>query len=209
MLGLQMDLAESCERRISVGHTDSRRSELLEFLQSILDQGSLEPRVFERLRGRMVFFEGFSFGRVPNRAVRTLSAAFRNASTSVRLHRELELCIGALMDRVKCASPLIIQPCSRETWILFTDGACEPVLFGPNRRVAGFFGESVDTQIMERLFVSSSNPIYELEIAPILSPCASGRACWRECSLCVILITRERSTLASVVLPIPSLLTRG
>ena len=177
MLGLQMDLTASCERRISVGHTDSRRSELVDFLQGILDQGSLEPRVFERLRGRMVFFEGFSFGRVPNSAVRTLSAACRNASTSVKLHRELELCIRALMDRVNCASPLIIQPCSRETWILFTDGACEPekcwggigaVLFGPNRRVAGFFGESVDAQIMERLFASSSNPIYELEIAPIL-----------------------------------------
>ena len=177
MLGLQVDLTESCERRISVGHTDSRRSELLEFLQGILDQGSLEPRVFERLRGRMVFFEGFSFGRVPNRAVRALSAACRNAPTAVRLHRELEFCIGTLMDRVKCASPLVIQPCSRETWILFTDGACEPekcwggvgaVLFGPNRRVAGFFGESVDPQIMQRLFASSANPIYELEIAPIL-----------------------------------------
>ena len=114
---------------------------------------------------------------IPNRAVRTLSAACRNASSAVRLGRELELCVSALKGRVRCATPLIIQPCSGETWILFTDGACEPekcwggvgaVLFGPNRRVAGFFGESVDTQITQRLFASSSNPIYELEIAPIL-----------------------------------------
>ena len=177
MLGLQMDLSCSHERRISLGHTDSRRSELVDFLQGILNQGSLEPRVFERLRGRMVFFEGFSFGRVPNRAIRTLSAACKSVSSAVRLHRELEMSIGVVMDRVKCATPLVIQPCSMETWILFTDGACEPekcwggvgaVLLGPNRRVAGFFGESVDAHTMQRLLALSSNPIYELEIAPIL-----------------------------------------
>ena len=177
MLGPQMDLTCSHERRISVGHTDSRRSELVDFLQGILGQGSLEPRVFERLRGRMVFFEGFLFGRVPNRAVRTLSDACKNATSAVHLNRELETSIRVLVDRVQCATPLIIQPCSKETWILFTDGACEPekcwggvgaVLLGPNRRVAGFFGESVDSQIMQRLLASSSNPIHELEIAPIL-----------------------------------------
>ena len=125
----------------------------------------------------MVFFEGFSFGRVPNRAIRTLSAACKSVSSAVRLHLELETSIGVLMDRVKCATPLVIQPCSRVTWILFTDGACEPekcwggvgaVLLGPNRRVAGFFGESVDAHMMQRLLAASSNPIYELEIAPIL-----------------------------------------
>ena len=70
-----------------------------------------------------------------------------------------------------------MQPVSRQTWILFTDGACEPdkswggigaVLFGPNGQVAGFFGESVSPRIMSLLLKQSRNPIFELELAPIL-----------------------------------------
>ena len=83
----------------------------------------------------------------------------------------------SLVQRVSSAEPLCIQPLSQDTWILYTDGACElekcwggigAVLFGPNRCVAGFFGESVDARVMKKLFSHSKNPIFELEIAPIL-----------------------------------------
>ena len=177
MLGLQVDLSTSANRRIMIGHTVSRREELTSFLQGILDVGKIEPRTFERLRGRMVFFEGYSFGRVPSCAVRTLAAACKAATSPVSLDAELKNAISTLLRRVASAEPLIVQPISRQTWILFTDGACEPdkswggigaVLFGPNGQVAGFFGESVSPRIMSLLLKQSKSPIFELELAPIL-----------------------------------------
>ena len=177
MLGLQVDLSTSANRKIMIGHTDSRRDELASFLRGILDAGEIEPRAFERLRGRMVFFEGYSFGRVPSCAVRALASACKTATSLVTLNAELKSAIAILLQRVATAEPLCVQPISRETWILFTDGACEPdrgwggigaVLFGPNGQVAGFFGESVSQDIMGPLLKKSKNPIFELELAPIL-----------------------------------------
>ena len=125
----------------------------------------------------MVFFEGYSFGRVPCCAVRTLASACKVATSPVVLNQELRSAVMSLVQRVSSAEPLCIQPLSQDTWILYTDGACEPekcwggigaVLFGPNRCVAGFFGESVDARVTKKLFSHSKNPIFELEIAPIL-----------------------------------------
>ena len=177
MLGLQVDLTASASRKIMIGHTASRREELTSFLQGVLDAEKIEPRTFERLRGRMFFFEGYSFGRVPSCAVRALASACKAATAPVSLDAELKSAIYILLQRVATAEPLCVQPISRETWILFTDGACEPdrgwggigaVLFGPNCQVAGFFGESVSPKIMSRLLKQSKNPIVELELAPIL-----------------------------------------
>ena len=176
MLGLQVDLSMSASRKIMIGHTASRREELTSFLQGVLDAGKIEPRTFERLRGRMVFFEGYSFGRVPSCAVRALTSC-KAATSPVSLDAELKSAVSILLRRVATAEPLCVQPISRETWILFTDGACEPdrgwggiaaVLFGPNCQVAGFFGESVSPKIMSLLFKQSKNLIFELELAPIL-----------------------------------------
>ena len=177
MLGLQVDMSQSTSREVFIGHTSSRREELSTFLQGILDAGKIEPRVFERLRGRMVFFEGYSFGRVPCCALRTLASACRVATSPVVLDQELRSAVMSLVQRVSSAEPLRIQPLSQDTWILYTDGACEPekcwggigaVLFGPNRCVAGYFGEPVDARVMKKLLSRSKNPIFELEIAPIL-----------------------------------------
>ena len=177
MLGLQVDPSTSANRKIMIGHTDSRRDELASFLRGILEAGEIEPRTFERLRGRMVFFEGYSFGRVPSCAVRALASACKTATSPVSLNAELKGAIAILLQRVATAEPLCVQPISRETWILFTDGACEPdrgwggigaVLFGPNGQVAGFFGESVSQDVMGPLLKQSKNPIFELELAPIL-----------------------------------------
>ena len=120
---------------------------------------------------------GFSFRRFflrgrPNRAIKTLSAACKRAASAVLLTHELDLSIRILMDRVTSSFPLLIQMCSQDTWILFTDGTCEPekcwggiraVLFSPNR-------DSLENQLNAACAASwlFSSPKYELEIAPIL-----------------------------------------
>ncbi|CAE7296178.1 car, partial [Symbiodinium sp. CCMP2592] len=176
-LGLQVDLSNTEDRVILVGHTDKRRDELCTALNEVLERGEMEPRPFERLKGRMVFFEGYSFGRVSNQAVRTLSRACKHKNSAVPLNALHRSALQFLIERTKSAEPLRVQPCLRATWILFTDGACEAekswggiggVLFAPNGSCAGYFGESVPDELMKQLLSFSKNPIFELEIAPIL-----------------------------------------
>ena len=176
-LGLQVDLSSSTARRVLVGHTDKRREELQSSLSDVLESGYLEPRAFERLRGRMVFFEGYSFGRVSNHAVRTLAHSCKSERQRLVLTNAHKDALGVLIARVSSATPLVIQPSIRSTWILFTDGACEPerrwggiggVLVAPNRSVAGYFGEEVPSSLMDELLEVSQNPIFELELAPLV-----------------------------------------
>jgi hypothetical protein len=65
------------------------------------------------------------------------------------------------------------------SWIVFTDGACEGpdgrkeggiggVLIDPFGKVVSFFGGKVPGPIMEHLLTKSMNPIYELEVLPVL-----------------------------------------
>ncbi|CAE7226396.1 NaCP60E [Symbiodinium sp. CCMP2592] len=175
-LGLQVDLSHSAERRVLIGHTEKRKDELVESLNGIMDAGSIEPRSFERLRGRMVFFEGYSFGRVSNQAMRTLARASKS-SVTFELGLRHRAALQVLLDRVSSSAPLIVQPRIRSTWILFTDGACEPerqwggiggVLISPNGSCAGYFGEEVPSSLMHDLLAASKNPIFELELAPLL-----------------------------------------
>ena len=118
----------------------------------------------------MVFFEGYSFGRVANQSVRTLAKACRDSVAPVPLDQELTRALLEMKSRVGEDSPLQVTSRVKETWYLFTDGASTPeerwggigaVLFAPNGSCVGWFGEQV-------LLDKSSNPIYELEIAPIL-----------------------------------------
>ncbi len=73
MLGLMVSTAEMEDGAMKVIHTDERRAELRETIQSILERNALSGKEAERLRGTMVFFDGYTFGRVANGAVRSLS----------------------------------------------------------------------------------------------------------------------------------------
>ncbi|CAE7366831.1 unnamed protein product, partial [Symbiodinium sp. KB8] len=103
--------------------------------------------------------------------------ACRGEIASFKLGKVHKEALQVLLDRVKSSTPLLVQPSIRSTWILFTDGACEPerhwggiggVLFAPNGSCAGYFGEEVPRELMDHLMSFSKNPIFELEIAPLV-----------------------------------------
>ena len=82
-----------------------------------------------------------------------------------------------LRDRVLDGRPLKIEKAVHSTWLIFTDGACEPeqrkgsiggVLYDPCGCCLQFFGEEVPGEIMDDLLATSQNPIHELELMPIL-----------------------------------------
>ena len=69
MLGVQVDLRDFPKGIVRVGHTPERVAELREELKTIMAANSLDKVRAEKLRGRMVFFEGFAFGRMPSTAI--------------------------------------------------------------------------------------------------------------------------------------------
>ena len=176
MLGLCVDLTKVQHRVMKVGHTSKRKDELHRYLQEILSKGSLDSKAAERLRGRMVFFEGFSFGRVSNRAQRIIGRCAEKP-VATTLSEDLQWALRWLDSRVCESEPLSIDRNMIRTVLVFTDGACNPeegtggvggVLVSASGRVCEFFGEAVPSSLMDKLLSFSENPIFELELIPLL-----------------------------------------
>lgn len=96
---------------------------------------------------------------------------------SHRLSPEDRATLTFLRNRVLTAPPILIQPCQLDTWFVFTDGACDSqsgtggvggVLMAPNGKLIHHFSSRVPEKVMKLLLSKSENPIYELELAPVL-----------------------------------------
>ena len=177
MLGLVVDLSNVGDDCVAISHTDERRAELTTKIREILQAGVLTRKEAERLKGRMVFFEGFTFGRVANEAVKQLGRHITQGDSRGSMNNTLKQCLEFLADRVLQAGPVFIHRCLSDTWIIFTDGACSPeetsgsvggVLVSPKGIVMEYFSEKVPGDVTTRLFKESKNPIHELEVLPVL-----------------------------------------
>ena len=82
-----------------------------------------------------------------------------------------------LQLRILNGRPLRIERAMHSTWLVFTDGACEPeqrkgsiggVLYDPSGACLKFFGEETPSAIMDDFLSASKNPIHELELLPVL-----------------------------------------
>ena len=62
-LGLLVDLSDFPSGRVRIGHTESRRQELLSQLELHLEQDCLKPKDAEKL-GRLQWYDTFLFGRI-------------------------------------------------------------------------------------------------------------------------------------------------
>ena len=143
--------AEMEDGVMRVTHTDEHRAELRELretIQNILERNSLSGKEAERLRGRMVFFEGYTFGRVAIGAVRSLSRWCNSTTRVVALDLEMKANPSFLHSRVLEAQAISIERSLLSTWFVFTDGACSQaektgsiggVLVSPGGRWMCFF----------------------------------------------------------------------
>ena len=177
MLGLVVDMSDLHSGSVSISHTDERRRELIERIDEVLKSNSLTRKEAERLKGRMVFFEGYTFGRVANEAIKQLGRHITQGNHTGKLDASLRRCLHFLASRVLQAGPIKVQRCLNDTWIVFTDGACSPeegsgsvggVLISPYGDVLEFFSEKAPKDLAVRFFRDSKNPIHELEIVPVL-----------------------------------------
>ena len=195
-LGVELDLRDFCRAEARIGHTSERREEIGAVLDDILRASCVTAKQAESLRGRLHWFESFAFGRVANGAVKTLGdLSLRGLKQIVLRPGEIrDLCF--LRDRVLQAPPLKLTPTCLMSWVVFTDGACEGpdgaktgsiggVLVCPRGTLVQFFGGQVPVDLMELLLSKSKNPIYELEVMPILvaillwgATCERAQVCW-------------------------------
>ena len=75
------------------------------------------------------------------------------------------------------AVPIRIGPKLHQPWIIFSDGSSEPedgtgafggVLVNPSGQCQHFFSSSIPSHCIQSLLKHSGNPIYELEILPLI-----------------------------------------
>ena len=177
MLGVVMDLSESHSCKVTIGHTKERSSELAEAIEGHLRTGAISSKEAERLRGRMIFFEGFSFGRVACSAVKSLGKCVELRRSSITLDDDMRFNLEFLKTRVESSQPIRIGPRLHKPWIIFSDGSSEPeagtgaiggVLVNPLGQCQHFFSAQIPSSCISRLLVDSGNPIYELEILPLV-----------------------------------------
>ena len=176
-LGLEIDSSGFAGGRVLVGHTENRREELHGQLDAFLRDNAMSAKDAERLRGRMIFFEGYTFGRVANAAVKALGRLCTGPRAARTLDTSSRSALQFLKQRVLDGPPLTIERALHSTWFIFTDGACDQVaktgsiggvLYSPSGECLRFFGESVRAKLLDDLFSRSKNPIHELEVLPIL-----------------------------------------
>ena len=85
-LGLQFDLHKVDEGHFTLGHTNSRKRELLERIEAVIEGSDtlVSAIELERLHGRLAWFNAFVFGRTLKAAVGVISEFSRFSSNVVK-----------------------------------------------------------------------------------------------------------------------------
>ena len=159
---------------VSIGHTDSRREELLADVANIIAEGRPSSKGAERLRGRRICFDGFVFGRVAASCLRSLSRAEEANTHSDILDEKCKQSLKLLSEHVLTAGPVTIHDRVPEPMFVFTDGAFEnghgsigALIMDHKGTILSHFSWQCDAESNKLLTKWSRNPIFELELLPI------------------------------------------
>ena len=121
-LGLMVGLENLGSGLCRIFHTPDRREELADEIEDILQRGQLTAKEAERLRGRMVWFESFVWGRLANYALKQIRMAFEGSKSKVEVGQVLSKHFKDLRERVLTGPPVLITKTCGTSWFLFTDG---------------------------------------------------------------------------------------
>ena len=181
-LGVVIDLAPAAEegvlnRHVTIGHTETRISELAALIEAILERGAMSNKDAERLRGRLQWYETFSHGRVAQQALRVVSGMASAGRQHEALGAKEVRALKFLRSRVLTAAPTKVMSTSLKTWYVFTDGACEgehnktgsigAVLVDSEGHAVSYFSELVPEDWMGIFLEKSNHPVFELELLPL------------------------------------------
>ena len=165
-LGVVVDVTSMHKGLATVGNTDSRRSELVHVLNSVLEKGALARHEALRLRGRLQFAAGNLFGRVAKSALSIITMhayGVRGSKLSDQAIMALRLYVRLLV----LGKPRELKPASNLVWYIQTDASFEPgptgdlagigaVLFDPLGKPVKFFSNQLSSAMVQAL-----NPLYK------------------------------------------------
>ena len=176
-LGLLIDLTNFSAGKVQIGHTDSRKQELLDLIASPLGQNCLKPKDAEKLGGRLRWYDTFQFGRFANYSMRVISRGATSCSLDGSLDLQLRLALQFLKEHVSVTKPEELTKSAGKTYYIFTDGAIEStadgsqivasvggILYNINGEAEAFFSERVQQLILDLFLQRSSHPIFEVEL---------------------------------------------
>ena len=177
-LGVVFDVGAIHDGTFALQHTESRKSELVQILDSLISAQRSTPKELERLHGRLIWFSAFVFGRMMNQLVKTISLESLQRKKVIHFTSEFLQTLTDLKHAIGSSKPVVISKTLCTTWYVFTDGAYEPdsdilasigaVLISPTGTPVQCFGEAVPRTLVDELLQHSSHPIYELEVLPVV-----------------------------------------
>jgi len=173
-LGVTINVSALHLGMVQLGNTESRRKEIIEFLDLVLSRGSMTKQEALRLRGRLQFTSGNVFGRVGKCSLSAITNhaylqrgtnLSQDALLAIRLHRHL------LDD----GRPRELKPASSEPWFIQTDASYDEVagavdagigavLFSPQGKPVSYFSKKLPAELIGKLNESAKqNAIFECE----------------------------------------------
>ena len=176
-LGLLIDLTNFSAGKIRIGHTDSRKQELLDRIASHLDQNCLKPKDAEKLGGRLQWYGTFLFGRFANYSMSVISRGATSCFLDGSLDPQLHLALQFPKEHVSVSKPVELTKSAGKTYYIFTDGAVEStadglqivasvggILYNINGEAKAFFSERVPQLILDLFLQRAGHPIFEVEL---------------------------------------------
>ena len=119
-------------------HTESRRNEVLQTLETLVGQDQCTTKELERLHGRLIWFKSFCFGRTLNMLIRYLSGFAHTSSRTIAVEGLLLQTLEDLKGQLATVKPVQVHRDINKTWMQWE--RCWSLLqaLSPNFSESGF-----------------------------------------------------------------------
>ena len=178
VLGVIIDFEKFCDGVVYFCHTEARKTELDDTITKHLETDRMTQKEAEVLRGRLIWFESFMFGRIANLSLHAIGQRALLNDGSLKLDDSLKRALKFFQVRILHGPPIEIRAAVGEVVHICTDGAFEPesfhlgtvggVIYSEHGERLGFFSEIVPTPLMKCYLFVSQNPIYFVELLAAL-----------------------------------------
>ena len=173
-LGVSINVSQFHRGLVMVGNTESRRKELVELLEALIETQVLHKAEALRLRGRLQFAAGNVFGRIARASLAVITQHAYH-SHSPRLDQKAILALTLHRSLLLDGRPRELKPARGRPWFVQTDACYEPdgdsvfagigaVLFNENGRPVRFFSQRLDADLLQQMNPEArKTAIYECE----------------------------------------------
>ena len=135
-LGISVNLRCMASGKIFSTNTEARVAEIKAAILNILDAGSLPAHEALRLRGRLMFANGFLSGRSGKECLKAVGD-HAYADGDERISQSLKKALIRFLHRLEEGAPRVICNVSDQAWFIFTDASYEPAAATPYCGIGG------------------------------------------------------------------------